>query len=409
MNLILSALLLFIFSRGVFEILISKTVGYVVGLLSLLAISLSALVLTYAKRRSIHIPVNSSTLSFMIYLLFVFISIFVSVMQDSPATAVGVLYSLLHVFFLGSLIVLTSNPVISFRDVEAGILCCGYFVVFCGFLDLFNIVSFPGDHTFQGFARISGSLGSKQHFSFACASLGMLSLWLYLRNRKSFSLILSVLLIALTFISLSRNGMPIVVGTLVLHFLQDPMLYLRRLWRQIILVVLAFVGCIAWLSRTMDNIDNIILSRFISIFFLDSAGNSGRVQAWIKGFQEFSSGPILYGNNVGQYSQAGTRLGILSTNHFESALIQQFANFGIIAGFAFVVFFAFYCLRLRDHYLKSLAVMTSLTYLYYPGSESIPFIGAWFLLALAEASTYSQGRRARLAQLSQKLLIESPS
>ena len=73
--------------------------------------------------------------------------------------------------------------------------------------------------------------------------------------------------------------------------------------------------------------------------------------------------------------------------HLESALIQQFANYGLIGGVAFMSYFFFFIIQMRDRYLRALAVMVSATYIYYPGSESIPVVGIWLLIAMCDATT----------------------
>jgi hypothetical protein len=375
-----------IFSRGIFELLGSKILGYAFGLTSVFLLVCVSLSEGFKYRKSIKIPLDFTFITFLIYSIFVFLSLFATVLNNIPIL-VGLLYSSLHIFFLGSLVMTKRNSGLTFNTLSAMITVVSGIIIVSGLLEFFDIVSFPAESEFQGFARLVGSLGSKQHFSFASASLGMIALWFFLESQRKYMLFLSIVLVALTFLSFSRNGMPIVFGTLLLNFFGDFKTSLIKMWKPVFATVLGLITFVFMLSQN-NNLSAAIIQRFFSIFILDSPGNAGRVDAWERGLSTFSQGLIVIGNNTGLYSQAGSRLGLGQTYHFESAVLQQFANFGIIGGLAFVFFFISFCFSFKDVYLRSLAIMTSLTYIYYPGSESIPFIGAWLAICFCECSKY---------------------
>ncbi len=69
--------------------------------------------------------------------------------------------------------------------------------------------------------------------------------------------------------------------------------------------------------------------REVSIFSFEDRANSLRVEAWMKGVAAICQGNGFFGTETGIYSQAGDRLGLANSSHFESTILQQFANFGL--------------------------------------------------------------------------------
>ena len=144
----------------------------------------------------------------------------------------------------------------------------------------------------------------------------------------------------------------------------------------------------------LPDLTQLALDRLFSISSFQDASNSQRLIAWRTGVEQIFDGAIVIGTQTGLYSQAGDRLGLVDSSHFESAVLQQFANYGLIGGFAFIGFFVSYIVGIGDRYLRALAIMVFLTFFYYPGSEALPFVGIWLLIAIAAGIQPLPSRRS---------------
>lgn len=381
-----------VFSRGIFELVSTKEIGYGASVGALGLIFLTVLLHHLAQRKPLRIPHGLPPRFALIYTLMAGVSLYATAISGGPVI-LGVLYTTLHLFLIWSLVVLAENASLSVRSLLYAVVAAGIVVVVTGLLELGGYIKFPGSWTFGDYDRIAGSLGSKQHYSFASAALGMLVIWLYLQLRIRVLLLLAMALIALCFVSLSRNGIPIVVGTLGLYFAADIKKFLAGTKTLLIIGIIASLG----FAQFYPDLAGTILERFTSIVSLENASNANRVLAWENGVDHVFSGSILYGTETGIFSQAGDRLGIDNSMHFESAILQQFANYGIIGGFAFIGFFVSFALTIRDRFLKSLALMLFASFFYYPGSEALPFVAIWLIIAMGAASARSATAQTRPA------------
>jgi hypothetical protein len=380
---LLAVLCLFVFSRGIFEIFTSKIVGYAFGIIGLAGI-VSIAVFTTINRKGGLYPVRGVILLwFLVYASAAVVSLYATVLTSGPI-GIGILYTAVHLFLLFSLLILRHNSSVPESSLWWSLHLSGILIASTGALEFLGLLEFPGDAEFDGFTRLAGSLGSKQHFSFASASLGMLLLWVYFRQKDLLSFALGLLLVLLSFASLSRNGFPVILGTLAIYFFSD----LSRFIRNHLLAVVISLGLVVVLFQYQpDSFRLALQDRIQNLAAPEEQANERRIDAWRNGLDVFFAGPIFFGTKAGGYSQSGTQMGLSYAKHFESALVQQFVNFGIFAGVAFILFFMSYVLSIRDHFLRALAAMVAATYIYYPGSETVPIIGVWLLIGLSDAVT----------------------
>lgn len=371
-------------SRGIFELYSSKFAGYIAGILSIILIVTMPLVLPFLKKQErIRQPDKYLLVFTTIYTIAVLSSLIATAAHGSTIQ-IGILYSALHIFLLFGILILCKNSGLSYRNLYSPIIIPGVIVGTTGFLQFFGIAEFPGSWEYGDFTRISGSLGSKQHFSFASAALGMMLVWLYSKTGKTSTLVVALPLLALTFLSMSRNGVPIIVGTLLLYFIfNNKKISIRSL--SLILIIPAFLVSVGIIY--FPSLLKAVSDRALSISSLNELANNRRINAWFVGITEFANGPIFVGVETGLYSQSGEVLGMERSMHYESALIQQFANFGIFGGLSFVFFFIVFCASISDKYLRSIAIMIFLSYMYYPGSESLPVIATWMIVSIAICAT----------------------
>jgi hypothetical protein len=383
-----------VFSRGLFELYSSKMIGYGAGIAGLGALVAIALTPHIFRTGGLHRVKGPAQLALLVYALFAIVSLFATALSGEPIL-VGFLYTSLHLFLMYMLLLLPRNASVSLPELSFALHLTGLVILVSGILQYLGIMEFPGDAFFGEHARISGALGSKQHFSFACATVAMLLAWVHIRSGSNTALALSVALMGLTFLSFSRNGYPIIVGTLALYFSSDARRFVAGHRKLTIVLFLAAVGSLVLMPAELYQA---ALERALSVASLEDPANAGRVGAWSNGVNAFLQGPIIFGNEVGTYSQAASRLGFLDGSHFESAILQQFANYGVFGGLAFVVFFVLLLSRIKDRFLRALGVMVFLSFFYYPGSESLPFVASWLLIAVAASMSAGAPRKQTLYQ-----------
>lgn len=381
-SIIFTVLVAIVFSRGIFELLLTKEIGYFAGILSLFLIAIFVILKNFYEKGTIYSPRGISAWFLFIYTLFAVISLLVTMFLDGPIF-LGILYTTLHVFLLAVILLLHLNNTIQLTSLCWYTACSGIIISCSGLLEYLDVIQFPGSWEFsEDYSRLAGSLGSKQHFSFASASMGMITFWFYLQTQKIILFIIAISLILLTFLSFSRNGMPIIVGTMLLYYISDLKRLIKYSWRILLVLFVAAAG----LSYYNSELYSVIYEVFLSIGSFNDQANSARLAGWMKGIEVILNGHIFFGTETGSYSQAGDRLGIMNSSHFESAVIQQFANYGIIGGLAFISFFISYIVSMKRVFLRALATMVALTYFYYPGSETLPIVGVWMLITLCDTT-----------------------
>ncbi len=377
---VLTILVVTIFSRGIFELVATKNAGYAVGIASLLLVTVIVLGRHLATSRGLRFYRGPESLFLLLYAVIAVVSLCATALVGGPVM-LAAMYTALHLFLLTSILLLSLNSNIQLGMLILPVMVTAIVVLVSGLLEIFGIVQFPGSWEYGGFTRIAGSLGSKQHYSFASAALSVLLFWFYMVTGKKIILLLSLMLGVMTFVSFSRNGIPIIIGTYAIYYMSNIGRLFKHLWKQFVIVMAVAVLMSFYVPERLD----VAIERTLSILSFEDQANSIRLDQWLRGIEVTMNGFLLFGTEVGLYSQAGSRLGLMDTKHFESALVQQFANYGLIGGFAFLFFFVFFIYSMRDRFLRALAAMVGLTFVYYPGSESLPFIGVWLLIALSDA------------------------
>lgn len=374
------------YSRGIAELIATKELGYLIGILSLAFIlSISIAAKFFKRKQCIQRPEQLPLIFFFLYSLFALISLFSTTLANGQIL-IGILYILIHLYLLFSISFLSRNSPLKLESISRISLITGTIILVSGLLDYFGIIEFPGAWTYGDYVRLSGSLGSKQHFSFASAGFSLLLYFFYLRNRHLSSLILSIGLAGISFLSFSRTGYPLIIGALILYYFPDLKSVLLKSWKIALGgVVILTIPLIFANETTVD-----IIVRSTSIISFSDLANAQRYEAWIYGIETVLSGPIFFGDNAGLYSQSGSRLGLASSLHFESAIIQQFANFGLFGGFFFICYFVSYISKIFNRLLRSIAWMAFASFWYYPGSEVIPIIAFWIMIAMIDAESRPQ-------------------
>ncbi len=364
-----------VYCRGLFELFLTKNIGYIFGALGCGGYLASVILSRAVSDGRINAWQLWPAVLFFAYLLAALASL-VATFLSGGNELLALIYTAEHLFLMAGTLTIQSNS--QFRDLEIirALRVIAIIVISTGVLEYFRVVTFPGSWELGDYARIAGSLGSKQHFGYASACIGVLLIYAYQETKNNITCLIGVMCILLSFASMSRNGLPVIIGAFSLYLFfslkKNKALILRYSTVFILFLAIIYIFDEALLSAAFD--------RVVSIFSFEDRANSLRVEAWMKGVAAISQGNGFFGTETGIYSQAGDRLGLANSSHFESTILQQFANFGVAGGVSFIIFFIFLISGVRSILLKSLAIMMFANYFYYPGGESLPFIASWFLL-----------------------------
>lgn len=326
--------------------------------------------------------------AFLLYIVSVAISLILTSLRHPSLLQIAVMYAALHILWIWALWFLRYNGAVSPQQFKYVVACVLLWLVLGGILELVGVLPVPVRPTYEGFLRLVGTTGAMQHFSFGLAVSSLLAYWVAEMDRSLFFRVAAWIGISLTFISLTRNGIFVIVLTLLIYYFSSFRKLLTRGFSIMILTGL-LLGTIL---HYMPDFGEIMIDRVATMTTPSAPGNPGRIEAWIRGLEAWMQGPILVGESVGRYSQAGTRLGLVESVHFESAILQQLGNFGVVGLFSFVMCFICVILTIEDRFLRGLSLIMFTVFGFYPGSESLPFISSWFLVAMAAATEKRSAR-----------------
>ncbi|UOE44312.1 O-antigen ligase family protein [Agromyces larvae] len=192
-------------------------------------------------------------------------------------------------------------------------------------LDVFSGVDFG---TRRDTARPSAMTGSFLHYPIALSLLSFILLGLHSTTRRRMHLVVACAGFLATIVSYSRSGMVITLVGLAIGVVLAKSL--RSAIR--VAIVLPVLAVVLALGLPVDT----YLERFLSIFRSDGSGNPGRIAAWQRILDTWSSSPLVIGSHAGEYSNISSNLGALGrVGSPESGLLQVLISLGIAGVVAF--------------------------------------------------------------------------
>ena len=366
--------LLFLVSRGLFELYVAKSMAYMISIIGF------CLFLLPFYFKNIHLEKG---LIERVYLVLFFLvcslgSLLMSLSLGlNPVYSVYLIYPLVLSFTF--LIAFSIVPESISRDKLSNSISLLIYILFLvALLQQLFLIDLPGvTYTFGVLIRPSSLTGSYLHYPLIMALLAVILISL---NRKlSFS---SILALASSFIAFSRSGMMLVV--LTTFFVVILYLFKGRVKVNFKSVFLFFslVVPVFFLSFMMGWLD-LILERMFSSVSTSSSGNEGRIEAWKIGFDIYTSTNLLIGEHFGTITNLTSNLTSAEANVVESGFIQNLINFGLLGTVAFYMLFIYIYLNALSVVERGFIIAFFAQSFVYQSIEVMPFIiGLIFLFSL---------------------------
>ncbi|WP_152667364.1 O-antigen ligase family protein [Cellulomonas sp. FA1] len=320
--------LLAITSRGLFELVLGKTVGYAIqaGAVALFA---AVLVVRHRARPTPHF----ATMLGLWWLLVVASLLSVWASAQPGRVAGAAIYAVVMVFLAG-LMVLLGGLTYEFgpgRGPGPALVTCAAIMVVVALMQQFGgLTVFPGTDfgTLRTQARPPAMTGSFLHYPIALGLMSFVLLGIHAVQRRRLYLVAAVVSMVAVLVSYSRSGMVLVLAGLAIGVL---------LSRSFSLVARALVagGALAVAFLVAAPTDT-YLQRFLSIFSPDGAGNAGRIDAWQTLLDLWSRSPLLIGSHAGEYTNITSNLapgGAVASP--ESGVLQVLVSLGLLGALAY--------------------------------------------------------------------------
>lgn len=188
---------------------------------------------------------------------------------------------------------------------------------------------FPGNDTgtFGTTLRPASLTGSFLHYPIALALLAFALLGIFAQTRRSSYLVMGLLSFGGVVFSLSRSGLVLCIIGLAAGFV-----LMRGLNGKLKLIATAVLGI---MLLALAGPSDLLLTRMLSIFQADGAGNEVRLGQWNHLLAEWSASPLVVGSQTGVYTNVTGNFSSVESSVAESSVLQQLINFGLVGLVAF--------------------------------------------------------------------------
>lgn len=380
-------------SRGLFEILVGKSLAYAVqaGAVVLLAVVLIARNRPRSTRR-----LRQMLALFWLMLLVTLLSVWATF--DGTGLDAITVYAAVMLFFAAILVVFGGIE-FSFAPSRAAgptIVIVTAVMVATALLQQFgNLALFPGTDfgTLRTAARPSAMTGSFLHYPIALALLSCLLFGMFSATRRVLYLAAGLGAALAVLVSYSRSGMLLLLVAFACWVLLS-----RSLGRVVrAVVVVAALGVALLIAVPVDT----YVERFLSIFNVEGAGNASRIEAWKTLFQLWFESPLLVGSHAGEYTNITSNLtasGAVASP--ESGLLQILVSLGALG----VV--AYYGLMLatamaapaQPPWFRAVLFAAMVQSLVYQSIEVVPYMAIFAMTPMIAAATRPLGAPSTAGQ-----------
>jgi hypothetical protein len=247
-------------------------------------------------------------------------------------------------------------------------------------------VALPGATSGFDQLRVPSLTGSYLHYPLFVAVVAALSGTDYLTYKRKLSAIVCAVLTACVFFALSRSGMLIILGTLMLAFFKEPIRFLVRHAKLIVIGLLASAAIIVWGGVNGDSVLTAGTQRIAGTFSLSSDGNDVRAQAWDKARTLASPINLIVGSYFGLVTNSASDSAKSEYGVVESSLLQQILNIGLLGAIFYFGLIISITKLFHEHSRITLCVWAALfETLFYQSIEVIPFVFVLMTLPVFDA------------------------
>jgi hypothetical protein len=275
--------------------------------------------------------------------------------------------------------------------------------------------SFPIDlpGTTYGFddLRVPALTGSYLHYPIFMAIASSLCAVDYLARRRISSALMAVALAFFVYVALSRSGVLIVVGTILLAAVKEPIRFVVRHGKWIVAALLATTVIAVSGGPKGDDALSAGADRIAGAFSLSSDGNDIRAAAWDKAIDLARPVNLVAGTYFGLVTNAATdadkdRYGVV-----ESSLLQQILNIGLLGTVAYygLLISLTGLLRERGRPIALCIYAALFQTLFYQSVEVIPFVFVFMTLPVFDVDEGGDRRSPFIVQSRGKGYQKFPS
>ncbi|MBO0610926.1 O-antigen ligase family protein [Myceligenerans salitolerans] len=363
-------------SRGAFEAVASKQIGYAAQAVALAVIILLGLACGFVKRPGQRWMSAAVHLFLTVELISVAYVIFTSTTIDpwSYVLVMTLFVSLIWAYGALQFDGLARTNVMAWLAAAALVSVAVAAIQQAGLL----LDVFPGNDlsSLGGTVRPAAITGSYLHYPLAVALICFAFVQAWASTRRGWYGIVALILAVAVAASFSRSGMVILAVGVLCYFLLSATLSQRmRLAFMVILVAtlaaVAFEGTPYW-NRYVGGLDS------------GAAGNQVRITKWFTGMEYWLDSPLLTGGYTGHFTNVTGNLGGEAGGVLESGLIQQLVSFGLVGTIAFYLLMAGVVLAVRPghRWLRAGLIGAMLQTLVYQSIEVVPFMVLFCLMPL---------------------------
>jgi O-Antigen ligase. len=394
--LLLYGLALLVFSsRGVFELVSTKLLGYSLQLFFLTAISVALFIKTKPKTFLSSRSYSMGAIVLALMTLGLLCSIGAGEVTPSQAFLVFAVNALNLTFVIHALRICSLHDSVK---VAPGFEKCFHGIVVVSalyactltFAQFLGYVEFPGDASFQGASRLSGPYGSKQHLSLSLALHALLLLSIWLRSKGVIAFFALLVTLFLLLMSYTRIGYVVFLLPLAHYFIVEGRKAQRLTSlitdpRAILFGLVLAVSATFVITRHSEGVE-LLIARFQTID-VGEESNSVRIAQWMAGVEFYASHPssFLISTMTGSASQIPRQLLGIDTPHYESGQIQYLINFGALA-FLLInyMFLTWYVKSPRQSVLKFVPITAAAALFIYMFNEIVPVFVLFPIIAIEQ-------------------------
>jgi hypothetical protein len=217
--------------------------------------------------------------------------------------------------------------------------------------------------------------GSYLHYPLFVALVASLCGVDYLVSKRKLSAIACLVLGACIFSALSRSGMLIILSTFGFAFIREPLRFLSKHAKLIIVALLASGAMVVLGGANGDGVLTTGTQRVTGATNLDSDGNDGRTEAWDKARSLASPINVIAGSYFGLVTNAASDAVKQQYGIVESSLLQQILNIGVLGSIFYFGMLISITKLVSQQSKLSICVWAALFQtLFYQSIEVIPFV-----------------------------------
>lgn len=390
-------------SRGVFELLVSKVVGYAsqLGVLILLA-------LIFFKIYFFRARINRSLPIFLFWCITTLLAFSLGLTildgSNSPLQAIVVLGpNLLNIFFAAAAFHIatdrglpeySSSTVKRFTSVVVGV---SLYVSTLSILQYAGVLDFPGDVTIGEALRLSGPLGSKQHLSLVVAIFGLILLSIVSRSPSPLTITAFLINLFVLFFCFTRIGYFVFFSTLLIWGCLNGKRIIAALMSRKGAAALVFGVIILAVANSYFRKEVEAFANRADVDVADRS-NTVRMDAWRQGLDFYSNETtLIVSNRVGSASQIPAQILNLPVYYYESGQIQYLINFGLLPFILInMIFVGWFFMSPKLGVAKGAPLALSAALFIYMFNEIVPVFVLFPLIAMEQRIFVSATRTEAL-------------